>query len=334
MSREFEIWTFIVDRLRRGERVVLLVVAESRGSSPGRAGYKMAVAENGELIGSIGGGVMEVNLVEQARSWLADKGSGGTVTKTLLIDQEHRRNAQHPSGMICSGTQIVILKELSGSDLESVEAIAGRQRKGNGPRLVISESSIRLTAAGGEWETISHDEGPISFERDGEDTFSYIESLDVTHPLHIIGGGHCALALSRLMSTLGFHISIYDDRPSLNTLAKNDSADAVRIVESYEDIASHIPCDDEDAAYIVVMTLGYKTDAIVIRKLLGRRFKYFGVLGSMAKMATLFRELRDEGVSQEQLDAIRTPIGVPINSHSPEEIAVSIAAEIISVKNS
>jgi xanthine dehydrogenase accessory factor len=71
-----------------------------------------------------------------------------------------------------------------------------------------------------------------------------------------------------------------------------------------------------------------------MRQLAGRQFKYFGVLGSKAKMASLFKELRADGADPDWLSRIRTPIGLPINSRTPEEIAVSIAAEIISVKNS
>src|SRR4051794_9919688 len=100
MSREIELWQFIAKRLRAGERVALLVVAQSHGSSPGRAGYKMAITENGGLMGSIGGGVMEVNLVEQARALLA---GAARDLAPILIEQEHRKNSDHPSGMICSG---------------------------------------------------------------------------------------------------------------------------------------------------------------------------------------------------------------------------------------
>ena len=82
------------------------------------------------------------------------------------------------------------------------------------------------------------------------------------------------------------------------------------------------------------MTLGYKTDEVVIRKLLDKKFKYFGALGSKAKMRILLRDLEKEGLPKEKLAAIHTPIGLPINSQTPEEIAVSIAAEIIAVKNS
>jgi xanthine dehydrogenase accessory factor len=82
------------------------------------------------------------------------------------------------------------------------------------------------------------------------------------------------------------------------------------------------------------MTLGYKSDELVIRQLIDSDFKYFGVLGSRAKMATLLKEISKEGIDPKRLKNIHTPIGLPINSHTPEEIAVSIAAEIIKVKNS
>lgn len=89
-----------------------------------------------------------------------------------------------------------------------------------------------------------------------------------------------------------------------------------------------------DNIYVVVMTLGYRSDEVVIRRLLDNNFKYFGVLGSAAKMKTLLDNLQKEGFPAQKLSRISAPIGIPINSRTPEEIAVSIAAEIITVKNS
>lgn len=134
------------------------------------------------------------------------------------------------------------------------------------------------------------------------------------------------------MSKMDFRISLFDDRPELNTIEKNRFAHEVTIVDGYENIAAHVPSGPN--SYVVVMTLGYRSDAVVIRSLIDREFKYFGVLGSNAKMATMFREFIKEGIPAEKLDRIRTPVGIAINSRTPEEIAVSIAAEIISVKNS
>ena len=143
--------------------------------------------------------------------------------------------------------------------------------------------------------------------------------------------GNCALALSELMSKLDFHLTVFDDRPDLNTLQKNEFAHRIEIIESYEKIGELI--DSDRAAYVVVMTLGYKFDEIVIRQLFDKDFKYFGVLGSKAKMKTLLKSLEKDGFDKKRLANIHTPIGIKINSRTPEEIAVSIAAEIIAVKN-
>lgn len=309
---------------------MLLVVAESSGSSPGRQGYKMAVGADGELFGSIGGGVMEVNLVEQARGILSRPHAGGL--PPALIEQIHRRDVENASGMICSGRQSVIVRKLTQSDLDTVKIVIDAHDRAGGYTLLITESTF---AAGpdvcGTRRMSPGGDRPIEFRRTAGSGFVYSEVIGKRPRLYIIGGGHCALALSELMARLGFHISLFDDRPDLNTIEKNEFADEKRIVESYDQIGELVRNGDD--AYVVVMTLGYASDAVVIRQLVDKDFKYFGVLGSKAKMATLFKELIAEGISKERLDLIRTPIGLPINSRTPDEIAVSIAAEIIATKN-
>ena len=304
---------------------MLLVVAESTGSSPGRAGYKMAVAADGELCGSIGGGVMEVNLVERSRALLSEP--GGTATgfpAATLIEQVHQKTSQNPSGMICSGKQTVVIRRLTTEDAETINSIVANLLQRNPTTFEISNLKFQIVANAPE-------QPRRLFSRTSETEFVYSEKLGTQNQLFIIGGGHCALALSELMSKLDFRISIFDDRPDLNTIEKNEFADEITIIDSYERIGDLIP--NGENVYLVVMTLGYKFDEIVIRSLIDHNFKYFGVLGSRAKMKTLMTALENEGFDREKLAGIRTPIGLPINSHSPEEIAVSIAAEIIAVKN-
>ena len=300
---------------------MLLVVAESSGSSPGRAGYKMAVAEDGELCGSIGGGVMEVSLVEQAKAVMSEP---GTVVTGFLVEQIHRKDVPNSSGMICSGKQTVIFKLLRPKSAGMVDSIvlAHQERRPEMLSIAPNEFSLKPDETGAP---------TFRFEKLAGDEFVYRERLGFKNHLYIIGGGHCALALSELMSKLDFRVSVLDDRPELNTLDKNHFADEVTVIDSYEKIAEHIPQGEN--IYVVVMTLGYVYDGIVIRQLIGKDLKYFGVLGSKAKMATLMKELRAEGFDEERLSRIHTPIGLPINSRTPEEIAISIAAEIIALKN-
>ena len=342
MHNELELWQFIGERLGKNESVMLLVVAESSGSSPGRQGYKMAVGAGGELIGSIGGGVMEVNLVEQSRAILSEpppsasghsessppyeggvaEGRGGS----LLITQLHRKNSPNASGMICSGRQTVIFRRLLPDDAKTVDAVIETLTKRRPDRLIISHQEFSLSPSKDGTQN-----SDFHFNKLSDTEFTYSEKPGFKNDLYIIGGGHCALALSELVSRMDFHISLFDDRPELNTIDKNRFAHEITIIDDYDQITDYISSGDN--IYVVVMTLGYRSDEIVIRKLLDKRFKYFGVLGSTAKMGTLMNALKTEGYDPEKLAAIHTPIGLAINSRTPEEIAVSIAAEIIAVKN-
>ena len=182
-----------------------------------------------------------------------------------------------------------------------------------------------------KFQIADHPADDFIFEQTGDNEFVYEEKLGFKNKLFIIGGGHCALALSELMSKMDFHISLFDDRADLNTLAKNEYVHEKRTIESYERIGELV--EGGKNVYLVVMTLGYKFDEIVIRKLFDEDFKYFGVLGSSAKMKILLKSLEKEGFDKEKLSQIHTPIGLKINSRTPVEIAVSIAAEIISLKN-
>ena len=325
MNKKLEIWRFAAERLKRDESVMLLVVAESSGSSPGRQGFKMIVARD-EMRGSIGGGVMEIGLVEQAK-WKMENGKWKM--KAEVIEQVHRKNFPDSSGMICSGRQTVILFQLCSVHLQAVETIIRKFENNQNCRLQITNYKLQILDKPPEGGT--RNDG-FKFQNSGENEFVYEENLGFKNKLFIIGGGHCALALSEIMSKMDFHISLFDDRSDLNTLAKNEFVHEKKIIDSYEDIGEFI--ESGNNVYVVVMTLGYKFDEIVIRQLFNKNFKYFGVLGSKAKMKTLLKSLEKEGFDQEQLNKIHTPIGLKINSRTPEEIAVSIAAEIVGVKNS
>lgn len=320
MNKELEIWQFAAEKLKQHECLMLLVVAESSGSSPGRQGFKMIVSGN-DLIGSIGGGVMEVRLVERAKFEIQDS---KFVIDSEIVEQIHRKDAPNSSGMICSGKQTIIFYKLTKKDERTVQKIIQYIKNNREKHLRITQNELAIT----EKKIPPLD---FEFERRGETEFVYEEKIGFKNKLFIIGGGHCALALSELMSKMDFHISLFDDRADLNTLAKNEFASEKKIIESYDKIGDFV--ESGENVYVVVMTLGYKFDEIVIRKLFDKDLKYFGVLGSRAKMATLLKNLRDEGFDAEKLKRIRTPIGIEINSRTPEEIAVSIAAEIIAVKN-
>ncbi|GAB4091496.1 XdhC family protein [Flaviaesturariibacter terrae] len=311
-------WHFVKEKLRASIPVLLLWVLESEGSSPGRRGFKMAVAADGQIDGSIGGGMMEHKLVEKARSLLA-AGQASVFLQRQYHDKEHARDQ---SGMICSGSQLIAFVPLQTSQAEAVN------------RLLLAFSHQRdIRIALGPQGLLVDQHGPRV--PDGllvsdEEHWSYSEKLDQRPVIHIIGAGHVGLALSQQMSLLDFYIKLYDNRPGLNTLLDNTFAHE-KILCDYESIDSLLT--DAEADYVVIMTFGYRDDKVVFRRLLQKSFVYLGMLGSDAKLLTLMRELEAEGHSPESWQHCFIPIGLPIYSKTPAEIAVSIAAEIIREKN-
>ena len=304
-------WKFIETKLTAGIDIMLLYVLESGGSSPGRKGFKMAVAADGEFYGTIGGGIMEHKLVEKAKTMLQKKERA-----VLLMRQFHdKEQPKDQSGMICSGSQLNAFITLTTSDKETIEKI-----------IALDKKSIQLSPKGLE----VMDEAAKGFQYKSEADWLYNETINQQPVIHIIGGGHVGLALSELMNYLGFYIKLYDDRPELNTIAANSFADEKHIV-NYESIASFFNQTEND--YAVIMTIGYRTDKTVLKQLINKPFQYLGLLGSDHKIKILWQELEAEGISALSLQNIHTPIGISIFSKTTKEIAVSIAAEIILERN-
>lgn len=321
--RDLPVWTLAVASLRAGTPVALLCVLRSEGSSPGRQGFKMAVTE-AEVAGSIGGGIMEHKFVELARQRLQ---TGDTTP--LLRPQIHRREAPADrSGMMCSGEQDVLLWPLTAADLTNVAAIEQSLKTNSGGYLALSaETGLHLEPA----ETPATEEAAAAafYTYQPGPAWRYRERLGFRDHLTIVGAGHVSLALSKVAAMLDFELTVLDDRPDLPTLAANEAAHHRRVID-YENVAAAIPLGPHQ--YVVVMTVGYRTDAVVLRHLLGRPYRYLGVMGSTAKVAELRRGLREEGFSDEVIARLRGPIGVPISSQTPEEIAISIAAELIQAR--
>ena len=99
----------------------------------------------------------------------------------------------------------------------------------------------------------------------------------------------------------------------------------------FEKIEEHIP--EGDDIYVVIMSFGYRTDETIVRRLVGKKFKYIGLMGSKEKISTLFAHLLADGFDKEKLEKIQAPVGIDIKSETTQEIAISVAAQLISVKN-
>jgi xanthine dehydrogenase accessory factor len=312
-------WRFIQERISKSQPVILLCVLESFGSSPGRQGFKMAVAADG-ISGSIGGGIMEHKFVEMAKEKLKNIHDEPIVRKQL-----HNKVAkQYQSGMICSGEQTIVLIHLSKDDSPVIESIIGSLENNRNGCFKIDAGKI-------SFKDNATDIPSYFFQMNSEEDWKYAELTGYKNHLYIIGGGHCSLAFSKIMSSMDFYIHLYEDRKELNTLEQNSFVHEKVFVDDYSALSELIPSGENN--YVVIMTFGYRTDDIALRALIYKNFKYLGVLGSQAKMEKMFEEWRRDKLPEDKLKKIFASIGFSIKSQSPEEIGVSIAAEIIGVKN-
>lgn len=308
-------WQFIFNSLQLNATVFLLYVVESKGSSPGRQGFFMAIDEHGNTMGSIGGGMMEHKFTELAKNYLK-----ANEKVSLLKKQVHTKNAAtDQSGMICSGEQTIFLHTISNESLSTVAQILNN----NTISLVLSAEGLATTSTNGSWYQRYYYNSPADWY--------YEEKLNYQHYLHIIGGGHCSLALSKLMSSMNFFISVYEDRDCVSTFINNTYANALIKVNDYAELATQV--DSQPNTYVVIMTVGYRTDAVAFEALMRKPFSYIKMLGSKNKLFTMYQLFQQKGIADERISCLLQPAGISINSQTPEEIAISIAADIIAVKN-
>lgn len=324
-------WKFIAASLEQTRPVMLLYVLQSTGSSPGRQGFFMAVNATGEMEGSIGGGIMEHKFVELAKQQLREEviryeaqGSRHKKDDLGLRKQVHdKSSAKDQSGMICSGEQTIFIYPVQQRDSTSIQQlIVSLQNNKNG--------TLRLSAAGIHF-TGTAPADDFRFVVHSETNWEYEEKTGYKNQLFIIGGGHCALALCKLMQSMDFYIRVYEDRPALNTFQQNDMAHEKIAVKDYTELKTLIPSGNNH--YVVVMTFGYRTDDIAVRALLEKEFAWLGLLGSRNKTQKMMEGYKKEGIDERLLQRIQAPAGLSIRSQTPEEIAVSIAAQIIQYKN-
>ena len=311
-----EVWEFILTKLNASIAVQLLYVLESEGSSPGRQGFKMAVAADGTFNGTIGGGIMEHKLVEKARQMLTEN----EANVSLMRQYHDKQQAINQSGMICSGSQLNAFIPIARKEEAIVKYITEGQQK----IIQLSTKGISLRDA------IPQDKNYDLEFRNEKDWF-YSEKINQQPVIHIIGGGHVSLALSQQMSFVGFFIKVYDDRPGLNTMEENSFAGEKYFIEDYGKLGDTIQASTDD--HVVIITFGYRSDKVVLKQLLDKKFAYIGLIGSDKKIETLFKELEEEGIEPARWTHVFAPIGINIFSKTAAEIAVSIAAEIIREKN-
>ena len=162
------------------------------------------------------------------------------------------------------------------------------------------------------------------------DPGSIVEDIKTKDRAYIFGGGHVAKALDPVLRHVDFDTYIIDDRAEYANRERFPEAAEIIVCSDFDHCFDEIEPDEN--SYIIIVTRGHKGDLTVLRQALQKPYAYLGMIGSRRKNSLLFDQLRSEGVSEETLNQIHAPIGLEIGSETPEEIGVSIAAEMIQVR--
>jgi len=315
-----EIWEVAWAHLSAGEQVFMVWVADHTRHSPGTRGAKLALTRDGQTVGTVGGGIMEKTLLDRGTEALR-RGELTPEVKTLHHHRQARADAR--SGMICAGHQTNVSLLLDPDrDLGAVSKVREALRDDQAALLRFSPGTGLTVHA----EAPRRDIAPIRVVHTG-DGWQYEEQLLSWHRAAIFGGGHCGQALSRLLVQLGYAVTVLDIRPELINPNPGGATHAMTVPD-YTLAAARVTHPEITLA--VVMTADFPSDVKALAGALKQPFPFLGVMGAPAKLKAIARALEDEhDFSQEALQRLVAPVGLPIGSSTPAEIAVSVAAQFL-----
>ena len=282
-----------LEQLAQQRPLMLAAILSSEGSSPRGKGAAMLCGPDGLLCGSVGGGSLEERCIALSREFLAS--SHSCVMEFTL----GKASSQLPD-MLCGGS--------------------------------VRIAFVCLSADPGRWaaalqqalQTLERREDAVLDLND----FGQLAIPALTQ-VYVFGGGHCAFALVPILARIGFRVCVVDDRSAFADPQRFPDAEKV-LCCPYSQISEHIRLTEDD--YAVVMTSGHTHDLEVLEQILKGPFAYLGCMGSRGKAAALNARLLEKGFDPQTVGRVLTPIGLAIGSQTPEEIAVSIAAQLISFR--
>lgn len=316
-------------RLSDGEDVVLVTITAASGATPRGAGARMLVNTKGRLCGTIGGGAVEHRAIEIAQSVLRAQSSAHH-------DFSLNRDDVENLGMICGGAVQVFFHYLSANDADVIALAQEAEKRFSGQEDLWLVSDL---SGEGKLFLFGKEDAPTSLlpylnrrakriTESGYDVF--LEQISFSSRVYIFGGGHVAQELVPVLSRVGFRCIVMDDRPEFTDPSLFPAAEQVRTID-FTRISDFVSVHEDD--YACVMTRGHAYDTLVQAQLLRLHPCYIGVIGSAAKAAGVRKALIEtHGFTDGDVDRITTPIGLKIGAETPEEIAISIAAQMIAVR--
>jgi xanthine dehydrogenase accessory factor len=316
----------------------LVTVMRTEGSVPRHAGSKMLVRRDGTIRGTVGGGRPEALAIERALRVIETRGFD------LLSVEMHGTEAEGDA-LVCGGTYDMVIESVHDPQPYRVALdllVSGRRallvKNVNAPATGNGACPVSVIDEGGETRVSGGmTTNPERVKRallGGRTAYDEEGSLlyDPQFPeakLLILGGGHVGRAVAAFASVLEFAITVSDDRPGCVDPA-HFPAGVQLMTGDYTRAVDAFPWDP--ATYVVIMTRGHLFDLECLRAVLLRPWRYAGLIGSTRKTTLLLDQARSEGFDPVLLDRVHAPIGLDIGAETPEEIAVSVLAEMIAIR--
>jgi xanthine dehydrogenase accessory factor len=342
-----------IDRaLEQGQDVVLATIVAQKGSAPRAPGTRFLIRPDGSFEGTIGGGKVEADVLVEASILFAERKS-----RTIRFRLTGEEAAE--TEMICGGELEIHLEFFPGRDAshrEFIKRILDLRQKGIKAILatMLNEGQsadlrdFKFLYVPGEDQPSENPPWVIPVRKDLSGVFSkgqpvllttvvqgkerkiFLEPIVAPPHLYIFGAGHISSALCPLAKRVGFRVTVFDDRPEFADPGRFPEADEI-VVRSFDRILDHVNAGPD--TFVVIMTRGHLHDHQVLRQVLKNPPCYIGMIGSRHKRGVIFEALRQEDFSEDLIKAVHTPIGLDIQAETPEEIAVSIVAELIQFRN-
>ena len=310
------VWRAAADLARAGTTGAIATVARVRGSTPVPSGTKMLVGAAGRLIGSVGGGCVEADVIGAALEAQARR-------RPALVTHHLNADLAGDLGLSCGGTVDIFVEPLVADDayIRVLEAAAGAESG-------VVRTAVAWEAAGPvkSFEPLPPDAPrgePATLSRDGR---FVVERLIAAPRVFVFGAGHVGAAIGRGAAAAGFRVIVIDDRAEYADPARFDSGIAV-LAADVEAALDRYPLNAADA--VVIATRGHRNDALILERVATSPAGYVGLLGSRRKKVVVTKGLTAAGVPARALKRVRVPVGLAIGAVTPEEIAVSVVAELI-----
>ncbi len=328
--------------LESGQDLILASIVKSSGSTPRSSGSKMIIMRNGKIDGTIGGGLVEA-LVQKEAAKLYSADENTVLFKEFDLSNELAANAD----MICGGHVEVMLEHLPADEktTASFAAVDEAMRKGKHAVLftVIEDGFIKERSAvrpccqlpallfAEEVQATKLLENALKsgtpvMEECGEVLLT-AEAFIPQPDLYIFGAGHVSRPTAELAGSVNFRTVVLDDRADFANEERFPTACELHVLPDFKDCFANFEVHEN--SYIIIVTRGHLHDKTVLGQALETPARYVGMIGSSKKRNAIYDALLDEGVAQNEIDRCHCPIGLSIGAQTPEEIAVSIVAELI-----